>query len=87
MQIDVADVVPAQGYFPVLILWSVIFRGKKKSKMQFRREKINNLGFFVPTHSRASWAMGLQGRSSWQTVTEESQQDSGETEHWSLLAF
>lgn len=30
MQVDVADVVPAQGYFPVLALWSVISRENKK---------------------------------------------------------
>lgn len=51
--------------------------------MQFRGEKINNLVFFVPTHSEAGWAMGAQGRSSWQTipVAEGSQRDSGGTEH------
>lgn len=80
MRVDVADVVPAQGYFPVLALGSVIFRGKKKGKMQFKREKINNLVFFVPTHSKAGRTMGMQGRSLWQTVAEGSQWDSKETE-------
>lgn len=54
--------------------------------MWFREEKRNNLVFFVPTQSSAGWAMGVQGRSLWQTVAEGSQWESGGSEHWSLLA-
>lgn len=82
------DVVPCKGLFPcsgsLISNWSE--GEKKKSKMQFRGEKINNLVFCVPKHSRVGWTMGVQGRSSGQTGAEGSQQDGGWTEHWSLLA-
>lgn len=63
MQIDVAVSGPCTGLFPCSGSWISNFqRGKKKGKMRFRGEKIHNLVFFVLTHSKAGWAMGVQGK-------------------------